>query len=66
MSRCLYNSFLKQLSAREYTQADIVKVISTRCQSICEAIDVGAILNQSRDNISKKSLRNSPIYVKER
>lgn len=48
------HSFLKQLSAREYTQADIVKVISTRCQSICEAIDVGAILNQSRDNISKK------------
>ena len=48
------HSFLKQLSTREYTQADIVKVISTRCQSICEAIDVGAILNQSRDNISKK------------
>lgn len=50
------HSFLKQLSAREYNADDIIKVISARCQSICEAIDVGAILNQSRDNISKKIL----------
>ncbi len=50
------HSFLKQLSAREYNAADLMKVIFARSQSICDAIDAGAILNQNRDNISKKIL----------
>jgi len=50
------HSFLKQLSTREHNAEDIVKVISARCQSICEAIEIGAILNHSRDNISRKIL----------
>ena len=50
------HSFIKQLSAREYSADDIVKAIVARCQSISESIDIGAVLNQSRDNISKRIL----------
>ena len=33
-----------------------MKAIVARCQSISESIDIGAVLNQSRDNISKRIL----------
>lgn len=50
------HSFMKQLSTREYDIDDIRRVVTVRCQNISDAIDVGSILNQSRDNVSKRIL----------
>lgn len=48
------HSFIKHLETKEYTVADIKKVVLTRCKNISDAIDAGTVLNRSRDNISAK------------
>lgn len=48
------HSFIKKLDVREYTITDVKKVVFTRCNNISDAINAGTILDQSRDNISRK------------
>lgn len=50
------HSFMKQLSTREHNADDIKRVVSVRCQNISDAIEMGSVLNLSRDNISRKIL----------
>lgn len=46
--------YSKQLESREYTKEDVIKSVVERCKSITEAINDGTILNDTRDQISKR------------
>ena len=48
------HSFMKQLGTREYTREDILRVVTTRCENISEAIEIGAVLDDSRDRLSRR------------
>ncbi len=50
------HSFLKQLETRQYTVEDVLKVVLAHSKNICDAITAGNVLNQTRDNISRKIL----------
>lgn len=50
------HSYLKQLEPREYTLEDVKNMITARCEDISEAIEMGMILNYTRDKISRKIL----------
>ena len=50
------HSYVKQLEPREYEKEDVLKLITARCESISEAIQVGTLLHDTRDRISRKIL----------
>ena len=50
------HSFMKQLENQEFDELDIKAIITARCNGISDAIETGNILNQTRDNISRKIL----------
>lgn len=50
------HSFVKRLELTEYTRADVVRLIKNCDEIICEAIDRFDLLNDSRDNVSKRIL----------
>lgn len=50
------HSFMRQLEVRQYTKEDVLKVAIAHSENICEAIRIGTILDQTRENISKKIL----------
>lgn len=48
------HSLMKQLETREYTKADVLRIVTTRCKNISDAIEAGVILDDSRDSLSRK------------
>ncbi len=50
------HSYMSQMETKEYDQADIIRLVKNRCENISEAIEVGSLLNLSRDKISRKIL----------
>ena len=50
------HSYMSQMETKEYDRTDIERLIINRCENICEAIEAGNLLNQSRDKISRKIL----------
>lgn len=50
------HSFMRQLEVRQYTADDVLKVAVAHSNNICEAIKVGAILEYTREEISKNIL----------
>ena len=48
------HSFMKQLGTREYTRKDVLRVVTTRCENISEAIEIGTVLDDSRDRLSRR------------
>ena len=50
------HSFLKQLETRQYTVEDVLKVAIVHSKNICDAITASNVLNQTRDNVSRKIL----------
>lgn len=50
------HSYIRQLESRYYTEEDVVKVITARCENISDAIETGAVLDYTRDKLSRKIL----------
>ena len=48
------HSYMKQLEGRVFSKKEVVAIIQKRCQNITEAIEIGAVLDYSRDKISSK------------
>ncbi|MDQ0362176.1 ATP-dependent DNA helicase [Breznakia pachnodae] len=51
-----HHSFIKRLDDRKYSKPDIIKIIETCNEQITESIDRMTILNDTRDNVSKRIL----------
>ena len=48
------HSFLHQLEVREYSKDDVIKVVNAHSKNISDAIQLGEILNETRENVSKR------------
>lgn len=46
--------FTKQLSKREFSKQDVLKVIKVRSNNVCCEIEKGRVLNETRENVSKR------------
>ena len=51
-----HHLFIKQLSCKDYTKADVERIIQFRDKNICESIDRIEIFNENRDEISARVL----------
>lgn len=50
-------SFLKQLGTRYYSKEEIIKCVQEYASRICDAIKMGNVLDENREQISKRLLR---------
>lgn len=50
------HSLMKQLETREYRRQDVLRIVTTRCKNISDAIEAGVILDDSRDSLIQKNL----------
>lgn len=48
------DSFIHQLESRQYTKEEVLKVVIAHSNNISEAIKLGEIFNETREEVSKR------------